>query len=69
MLNGRNSLYDMSIEITVVVLREIDEIGWARIAYSHIYARKFVKTNIMIPHCTYYGHQIAQSSSQSTVHS
>lgn len=68
MLYRRHSLHDVTIEIPVVVLREIDEIGRAGVANCHVDPRQLVETHIVVAHRTHYRHQVAQSSSQPAVH-
>ena len=48
MVQRRDSLKNVSIEVTVIVLREVQEVGRPIVVHSYIDARKFVQAYIVV---------------------
>ena len=68
MIDGRDTFDEVAVEVAVVVLGEVDEVGGAMVVDSDVDAWKLVETDIMISYCTYYRHEIAKCGSESTIH-
>lgn len=68
-IDRRDSLDDMPIEIAIVVLREIDEISRTVVIDSDVDTRELIQAHIMVADYTDDRHQIAQSGSESSIHS
>ena len=59
----RNAFHNVSIKVSIVMLREVKEVSWSIVIDGDIDAWKFVQSNIMIANNTDDWHQISQRSS------
>ena len=62
MFQRRYSLNNMTIQILIVVLGEVQEIGWTVVVDSHVDARQLIQTHVVVAYGADYRHEVAQGS-------
>lgn len=65
----RHAFDYVTVEVAVVVLREVKEICGTVVVDSDVDARQLVEADIMVSDCANDRHQVSERSSQPTVHS